>query len=876
VNALVRKELRQLLPAWVAALLLAAAPTWLIPSWIFHRGDDALSLALGCFTLGALLLGLSSFGKEIGAGTFQQFLSQPAPRGRLWRLKVGTLGIAALVVWVAFLASCGLRSTGLGDRTSLGFFALFSGLAVCVAAAGGLWTTLLLRQVAASFWLAIVVPVLILFLAFLVTEKIFEWGPSFQMWTQIGLLAAYSVAGILWARRLFLRAQDVQWTGGMLVFPAWLRVKTRAASASVGRRSNPLHALIWKEMELQHVGLLVGASAALLQVVSFGARSWSAEAPGFDKVYSVLLAGWMILWVALPFLLGSVAVAEERKLGTLESALCLPVKARSQLAIKFGVALVLAVLLAALVPWTLGGLAFHFGMRGGPFGDGFQPGDLKALMLLSLAMTAVCWYASTLARSTLQAMGVAVGASLFLGYLVVGSANPLVAFGVPLWQGWRLAACIGVPLITMCLIGLAHRNYRRLQLGSADWVRNLVVAALFILFAVIATVMVYNRSWELIVNPEPAHGARQLTGPIRPGICFSGRKLFILLPDGRLWVSGRSQERFLYEYWQAGKSHRVYYPVPLDGEFIGGSNWSQIANDWRGVVAVQGDGSLWQFSVPSHTNRFIEAQPARVGTDTDWQRVAAGPGYYLALKKDGTLWGWGNNRSSLLGAGAGQFVAEPVRIGTHSDWAAVYASWQTCVAVTRNGGVWKWGNLLYGPRGREGWNAGCYAMPVRWDLNGSDWVALTGEPNFDLALCRDGTLRISGDLPGNILGNNLGHDFGLLFSAKAVRVGHESDWADVEVSGNRLVALKTSGTLLVNKPLYATSWFGIGLDRRPSRYSDWIAVSAAWSDPYVALAADGTLCCWWDQSPDQSDSRPTLLGPSRRPLWSLNILARSR
>ena len=41
------------------------------------------------------------------------------------------------------------------------------------------------------------------------------------------------------------------------------------------------------------------------------------------------------LWLLIPWLMGCVAIAEERKLGTMESQLCLPVNRRLQFAVKF-------------------------------------------------------------------------------------------------------------------------------------------------------------------------------------------------------------------------------------------------------------------------------------------------------------------------------------------------------------------------------------------------------------------------------------------------------------------------------------------------------------------------------------------------------------
>ena len=125
-----------------------------------------------------------------------------------------------MVVWLAAfgLAFCN-TSVDLSDRESA--YNLF--ITVCLIATatftGGLWTTLLLRQLAGAFWLTLLVPATLsgfsgIFLAGSESDHLVIAVLS----VVIGL---YSIAGFLFARWLFFRAQDVGWSGGIIVLPEW-------------------------------------------------------------------------------------------------------------------------------------------------------------------------------------------------------------------------------------------------------------------------------------------------------------------------------------------------------------------------------------------------------------------------------------------------------------------------------------------------------------------------------------------------------------------------------------------------------------------------------------------------------------------------------
>ncbi|MFR9705049.1 hypothetical protein ACL00O_21495, partial [Aeromonas sanarellii] len=71
--------------------------------------------------------------------------------------------------------------------------------------------------------------------------------------------------------------------------------------------------------------------------------------------------------------------------------------------------------------------------------------------------------------------------------------------------------------------------------------------------------------------------------------------------------------------------------------------------------------------------------------------------YTLALKTDGTLWGWGMNNYYQLGfAPAIEQQMTPVQIGTDTDWVDLSSGTSgTNFAIKADGTIWGWGSNLH-------------------------------------------------------------------------------------------------------------------------------------------------------------------------------------
>jgi alpha-tubulin suppressor-like RCC1 family protein len=277
-------------------------------------------------------------------------------------------------------------------------------------------------------------------------------------------------------------------------------------------------------------------------------------------------------------------------------------------------------------------------------------------------------------------------------------------------------------------------------------------------------------------------------------------------------------------------------------------DWQDLAAGGGSVLAIDGDGSLWawgenwwgQLGLGDTDGR---ATPTQVGTDTDWAAVDVSAMHALALKTDGTLWAWGANGVGQLGTGDTTDQLTPVQIGSDTDWIAVSAGGGFSLALKSDGTLWSWGTNNFGELGQGDTLA-------RWspDQVGTenDWVAISAAPNsgHGFALKAGGTLWAWGYNEDGQLG--LG-DF-LSPRLAPTQVGTDTDWLGVVVASNGGgFALKSNGTLWA----WGANGAGqLGLGDTLSRLTPtqvgsatWIAVAPGGSHT-LGLQADGTLWAW--------------------------------
>jgi ABC-type transport system involved in multi-copper enzyme maturation permease subunit len=848
MNTLVKKEIRLLLPAFVGALALGIVPIWLVryerwnpnPQWPFYL----------CL-FGIVLLALSSFGRELGLKTLPFILTQPVERARMWRTKIKVLAVSVAVIYIAWLVSGNLRS--LFQPKMMAEADTLAGLALMavVLTASGLWMTLLLRHTVAALLLTTLVPVAAL-------TFINAIGGIVRLILGVTALGVYPVIAFFLAKRQFLRMQDTAWTGGVIAFSGGRAAAERAAL----RERRPWDALFWKEMQLQQVTLIGMACLLVLHIGAAALHQMGAHA--FTRSTLEMLELFGALWIFVPVLAGSQSVAEERKFGTMQSHLCLPISRRAQWFLKLLVVLVVGGLLSWALFVSVNLLA----------GITDLDKDYGQSCLLFLLLALAGFYGSTLTGAVVQAL--AAAALTLLGFWVSG----ILPYGWRLGnaQGGTLWLYIASPLLLATLVRLSYRNFGHATESGPLWRRNVLALGGMAAFSIVLTVSIYHRAWEWLTPLEPPPGPARLSLQQPPKFySYGGRGVSARLPDGRLWV-----DRLNY-----GKKW-----ISLGGnEFAPGSNWVDAVANSRETVAIRSDGTLWVSEKPlklwdAHGAPLVEPSSGLVqfGQETNWLSVARFPdsGVFL-LRRDGTLWlwDWGTNYSFNARQAPQRSLRDfqPRRLGDDSDWAKLLGSkgWIYAFAWKRDGSAWV---LKHPELGRDpvllsmqpDLHPGLSLLRLT-GLDNTRWRSLTASDQAEIAGVRDdGTLWCWQDQNRSLRWQT----WSWPKNPALVQIGKDSDWAELAASWTRLVARKTDGSLWTWNVQGNYFWEPFEVLHQPpvrlGTHSDWVALGVVGPD-IISLAADGNLWSWPDSRPVAifGENSDLFLAASRKPAKIENI-----
>jgi alpha-tubulin suppressor-like RCC1 family protein len=247
-----------------------------------------------------------------------------------------------------------------------------------------------------------------------------------------------------------------------------------------------------------------------------------------------------------------------------------------------------------------------------------------------------------------------------------------------------------------------------------------------------------------------------------------------LLSDGTVWASGRDDFMQLgdgswdWEYIEhIGGKTRIdkYFTVQVKSWVWDESKREWIYGDLKDIVqifagsyyalALDKSGNVWGWgfgfygTIPGEYghNNICGGGFIIHGSDEfkDIISISAGPYHSLALKKDGTVWGWGYNYALQVSPYApctsSCIIWDPVKVKYVEDVVAISAGTVHSLALKKDGTVYAWGFNQNGELGDGTYAQKSYLTKAK--IN--DVVQIQAGEFFSVALKKDGTVWVWGD-----------------------------------------------------------------------------------------------------------------------------------
>lgn len=203
-----------------------------------------------------------------------------------------------------------------------------------------------------------------------------------------------------------------------------------------------------------------------------------------------------------------------------------------------------------------------------------------------------------------------------------------------------------------------------------------------------------------IANYTPRQ-VKTLTGVTKIAACQA--HALAIKSDGTVWAWGNNN------IGQLGQNtNQVDKSTPVQVPGLTGA--SAVSCGTKFSVVAKSDGTVWvfgnNFNYEYGNGTQVEAAnyaPTQVPGLSDVKMVAASEVTLLALKNDGTVWGWGDNARGQVGSGktttSGTDIRVPTQVSGLSGISHIARGYNHSLAVKSDGTVYAWGWNDYGQLG---------------------------------------------------------------------------------------------------------------------------------------------------------------------------------
>jgi len=278
----------------------------------------------------------------------------------------------------------------------------------------------------------------------------------------------------------------------------------------------------------------------------------------------------------------------------------------------------------------------------------------------------------------------------------------------------------------------------------------------------------------------------------------AGRSSFGIKTDGTLWGWGCGT------FGAIGNGIPTNYSSPVQ-EASSSANWCGVSATNFHALAVKTDSTLWAWGYNfcgrlGDGTAICRSTPVQeITSSTNWIAVSAGYDHSLAIKNDGTLWGWGCNNRFQLGNGTSTNTSSPVQeASSFTDWCLASGGCRSSIAITTSGKLYGWGCGAFGILG-----VNCNNNPISptQEISSStNWNCSSVGAAHTISTKADGTLWAWGNGFYGKLGVNSVADF----SSPVQEITSSTDWCSMASHHFHSIGIKISGEL------YAWGFGGTG------------------------------------------------------------------
>tara|TARA_R100000988_G_scaffold87170_1_gene50132 strand:+ start:1 stop:1152 length:1152 start_codon:yes stop_codon:yes gene_type:complete len=334
--------------------------------------------------------------------------------------------------------------------------------------------------------------------------------------------------------------------------------------------------------------------------------------------------------------------------------------------------------------------------------------------------------------------------------------------------------------------------------------------------------------------------AGESSSPIQLGsetdwLQFSGAYNFVgTRSSGHLYSCGDGR----FGCWNTGLS--ASSPIQIGSL----TNWTGGVLNQEGVAChvIKKDGSLWGWGENDYGAVGVNtgsgdiskySSPVQIGSLTTWAWTTGG-GYAAvqAVKTDGTLWTWGIASQGGLGNSTDTpNKSSPVQIGSLTNWLKGASGGENHqIHVKTDGTLWTWGNNNYGQLGNGG--TGNTNSPNQVGSS-TGWTACGAGYQTSGAIDA-GKLYMAGRNNNGELGRNVTTTTQTTFQ----QVGALTTWEDIRPGNGITLAKKTDGTIWA----WGANWIGQAgqSTKNPVKYSSPVQIGSQTDWTAIHLGTTGS------------------------------------